>query len=129
MPVLDGVETTQQLSEQHPDVAIVILTTFVEEADLIEKARPQVLLGGVRRHDDDVTLTGHGACPLEGGPGAFGHRRPLGAGTHPVFRWSVGEQAGPREPSAGERPHRSPQRGPEPGPEGAVPIMSRGSDE
>lgn len=35
MPVLDGTETARLLTEQHPDVAIVILTTYADDASVI----------------------------------------------------------------------------------------------
>jgi DNA-binding NarL/FixJ family response regulator len=39
MPVLDGVETTRRLVAEHPDVAIVILTTYLEDADVLNAIR------------------------------------------------------------------------------------------
>ncbi|WP_194908783.1 response regulator transcription factor [Catenulispora rubra] len=39
MPVLDGVETTRRLVAEHPDVAIVILTTYLEDADVLDAIR------------------------------------------------------------------------------------------
>lgn len=35
MPVLDGIETTRRLTEQHPDVAVVILTTYVDDSSVL----------------------------------------------------------------------------------------------
>ena len=35
MPVLDGVETTRRLTEQHPDVAVVVLTTYVDDSSVL----------------------------------------------------------------------------------------------
>jgi DNA-binding NarL/FixJ family response regulator len=35
MPVLDGIETTRRLSAEHPDVAVVILTTFADDTSII----------------------------------------------------------------------------------------------
>jgi DNA-binding NarL/FixJ family response regulator len=36
MPVLDGIETTRQLSEHYPDVAVVILTTYADDASILD---------------------------------------------------------------------------------------------
>jgi DNA-binding NarL/FixJ family response regulator len=36
MPVLDGIETTRQLSEQHPGVAVVVLTTYADDASIVD---------------------------------------------------------------------------------------------
>jgi DNA-binding NarL/FixJ family response regulator len=35
MPVLDGIETTRRLTEEHPDVAVVILTTFADDSSIL----------------------------------------------------------------------------------------------
>jgi DNA-binding NarL/FixJ family response regulator len=35
MPVLDGIETTRRLTDQHPDVAVVILTTFADDSSVL----------------------------------------------------------------------------------------------
>jgi DNA-binding NarL/FixJ family response regulator len=35
MPVLDGIEATRRLTEQHPDVAVVVLTTYVDDASVL----------------------------------------------------------------------------------------------
>jgi len=35
MPVLDGIETSRLLTEQHPDVAVVILTTFADDSSIL----------------------------------------------------------------------------------------------
>jgi DNA-binding NarL/FixJ family response regulator len=35
MPVLDGIETTRRLTERHPDVAIVILTTYDDDTSIL----------------------------------------------------------------------------------------------
>ncbi|HXW81745.1 MAG TPA: response regulator transcription factor [Acidimicrobiales bacterium] len=35
MPVLDGIETTRQLTEQYPGVAIVVLTTYADDTSVI----------------------------------------------------------------------------------------------
>jgi len=35
MPVLDGIEATRRLTEQHPDVAVVVLTTFADDSSIL----------------------------------------------------------------------------------------------
>jgi DNA-binding NarL/FixJ family response regulator len=35
MPVLDGIEATRQLTENHPDVAIVVLTTYDDDSSVL----------------------------------------------------------------------------------------------
>ena len=39
MPVLDGIETTRRLSAEHPDVAIVVLTTYADDSSVLEALR------------------------------------------------------------------------------------------
>lgn len=39
MPVLDGVQTTARLSVEHPEVAIVILTTYADDASVLAALR------------------------------------------------------------------------------------------
>ena len=39
MPVLDGVETTRRLTERHPDVAIVVLTTYDDDSSVLAALR------------------------------------------------------------------------------------------
>jgi DNA-binding NarL/FixJ family response regulator len=39
MPVLDGIETARQLTEQHPEVAIVVLTTYADDASVLAALR------------------------------------------------------------------------------------------
>ncbi len=39
MPVLDGIETARRLSAEHPEVAIVVLTTYDDDASIIAALR------------------------------------------------------------------------------------------
>ena len=39
MPVLDGIETTRRLVADHPDVAIVVLTTYADDSSVLEALR------------------------------------------------------------------------------------------
>ncbi|MEU3461890.1 response regulator transcription factor [Streptomyces sp. NPDC006733] len=35
MPVMDGIEATRRLSEEHPQVAVVVLTTFADDTSIL----------------------------------------------------------------------------------------------
>ncbi|MGX1029850.1 DNA-binding NarL/FixJ family response regulator [Streptomyces ambofaciens] len=35
MPVMDGIETTRRLTEEHPEVAVVVLTTFADDESIL----------------------------------------------------------------------------------------------
>ncbi|MFJ9079427.1 response regulator [Streptomyces sp. NPDC102278] len=35
MPVMDGIETTRRLSEKHPQIAVVVLTTFADDDSIL----------------------------------------------------------------------------------------------
>jgi DNA-binding NarL/FixJ family response regulator len=35
MPVMDGIETTRRLGEEYPEVAVVVLTTFADDASIL----------------------------------------------------------------------------------------------
>jgi DNA-binding NarL/FixJ family response regulator len=35
MPVLDGIETTRRLTKEHPEVAVVILTTYADDSSIL----------------------------------------------------------------------------------------------
>ena len=39
MPVLDGIGTTRRLVAEHPDVAIVVLTTYVDDTSVLDALR------------------------------------------------------------------------------------------
>jgi DNA-binding NarL/FixJ family response regulator len=39
MPVMDGIATTQQLRSQFPDIRVLILTTFDDDADVVQAMR------------------------------------------------------------------------------------------
>jgi DNA-binding NarL/FixJ family response regulator len=39
MPVMDGIETTRRLTAEHPDVAIVVLTTYADDRSVLETLR------------------------------------------------------------------------------------------
>lgn len=39
MPVLDGIEATRRLTSEHPDIAVVVLTTYVDDASVLDALR------------------------------------------------------------------------------------------
>jgi DNA-binding NarL/FixJ family response regulator len=39
MPVMDGIATTQQIRSQFPDIRVLILTTFDDDADVVQAMR------------------------------------------------------------------------------------------
>jgi DNA-binding NarL/FixJ family response regulator len=39
MPVMDGIETTRHLTADHPNVAIVVLTTYLDDASVLDALR------------------------------------------------------------------------------------------
>ena len=39
MPVLDGIETTRRLRAEHPQVAIVVLTTYLDDSSVLDALR------------------------------------------------------------------------------------------
>jgi DNA-binding NarL/FixJ family response regulator len=39
MPVLDGIQTTRRLAERHPDVAVVVLTTYDDDSSVLAALR------------------------------------------------------------------------------------------
>ncbi|MCH0562979.1 MULTISPECIES: response regulator transcription factor [unclassified Streptomyces] len=39
MPVLDGTETTRRLTAEHPEVAVVVLTTYADDTSVLETLR------------------------------------------------------------------------------------------
>lgn len=63
MPVLDGVETTRRLVASHPEVAIVVLTTYVDDVSVLDTlragARAYLTKDSDRRH---IARTLHSAA-------------------------------------------------------------------
>ena len=39
MPVLDGIEATRRLTAEHPEVAIVVLTTYADDSSVLAALR------------------------------------------------------------------------------------------
>jgi DNA-binding NarL/FixJ family response regulator len=61
MPVLDGTETTRRLAERHPDVAVVVLTTYADDESVLAALRAgarSYLTKDARRADIAQALRG-----------------------------------------------------------------------
>ena len=72
MPVLDGIETTRELTAEHPAVAIVVLTTYVDDTSVLEALR-----AGARSYltkDADRTEIAHALRAAAGGLAVFDPR-------------------------------------------------------
>jgi DNA-binding NarL/FixJ family response regulator len=104
MPVLDGIAATRRLVAEHPAVAIVVLTTYVDDTSVLEALRAgarsyltkdadrtdiaralRAAVGGLtvfdpRVHDALLAATSPGAAPPGGAPAAAG---PAPAGRPP----------------------------------------------
>jgi DNA-binding NarL/FixJ family response regulator len=96
MPVLDGIGTTRRLVAEHPGVAIVVLTTYVDDTSVLEALRAgarsyltkdadrtdiaqalQAAVGGLtvfdpRVHATLLAATSHAAAPPGGTSGQSG---------------------------------------------------------
>jgi len=67
MPVLDGIETTRRLTSEHPDVAVVVLTTYLDDTSVLDALR-----AGARSYltkDADRTEIAHALRAAAGGLG------------------------------------------------------------
>jgi len=65
MPVLDGIETTRRLTAEHPEVAVVVLTTYLEDTTVLDALR-----AGARSYltkDADRTEIAHALRAAAGG--------------------------------------------------------------
>ena len=102
MPVLDGIGATRRLVAEHPGVAIVVLTTYVDDTSVLEALRAgarsyltkdadrtdiaralRVAVGGLtvfdpRVHATLLAATSPGAASPGGTPALPGRRRPGG---------------------------------------------------
>ena len=43
MPILDGIETTRRITAEHPDVAVVVLSTYADDTSILEAMRAGAL--------------------------------------------------------------------------------------
>ena len=72
MPVLDGIETTRRLAAEHPEVAVVVLTTYLDDTSVLEALR-----AGARSYltkDADRTEIAHALRAAAGGLAVFDPR-------------------------------------------------------
>lgn len=72
MPVLDGIETTRRLTAEHPEVAIVVLTTYLDDTSVLDALR-----AGARSYltkDADRTEIAHALRAAAGGLAVFDPR-------------------------------------------------------
>lgn len=72
MPVLDGIEATRRLTAEHPEVAIVVLTTYVDDTSVLE-----ALHAGARSYltkDADHTEIAHALRAAAEGLTVFDNR-------------------------------------------------------
>ena len=101
MPVLDGIETTRRLTSEHPDVAVVVLTTYLDDTSVLDALR-----AGARSYltkDADRTEIAHALRAAAGGLAVFDPRAhaALMAATAPPPAASsdAGNRPGPGQPS------------------------------
>lgn len=103
MPVLDGIEATRRLTVEHPDVAIVVLTTYVDDRSVLD-----ALNAGARSYltkDADHTEIAHALRAAADGLTVFDNRVQatlLGAATRTRPPSAAAPDAAPR--AAGEPP-------------------------
>jgi DNA-binding NarL/FixJ family response regulator len=72
MPVLDGIQTTRRLTAEHPEVAIVVLTTYADDNSVLE-----ALNAGARSYltkDADHTEIAHALRAAAEGLNVFDNR-------------------------------------------------------
>jgi DNA-binding NarL/FixJ family response regulator len=106
MPVLDGVATTKRLAAEHPDVAVVVLTTYADDQSVLD-----AMHAGARSYltkDADRTHIAQALHAAAGGLTVFDPR------AHAALL-AAAASGGPV--SAGP----APEPGPAPGPDGLTP--------
>ena len=97
MPVLDGIGATRRLTAEHPDVAIVVLTTYADDGSVLDALR-----AGARSYltkDADRTDIAQRAARGRRRPDGL---RPAGAG-HAAAPRPRAAPAGPRTGRGGGR--------------------------
>jgi DNA-binding NarL/FixJ family response regulator len=108
MPVLDGIETTRRLTAEHPQVAIVVLTTYLDDASVLEALR-----AGARSYltkDADRKDIAHALRAASDGLSVFDprvHAALLSAAARPAPAAAGAEHGGP---AAAELPDGLTQR-------------------
>ena len=104
MPVLDGVATAKRLAAEHPDVAVVVLTTFADDQSVLE-----AMQAGARSYltkDADRTHIAQALHAAAGGLTVFDPRAhaALLAAAAPGGAFSAGPAAAEPSPAAATGP-------------------------
>jgi DNA-binding NarL/FixJ family response regulator len=101
MPVLDGIETTRRLTAEHPEVAIIVLTTYLDDTSVLEALR-----AGARSYltkDADRTEIAHALRAAAGGLAVFdprAHATLMAAAAPPPSPGTARSIVDPGQPSA-----------------------------
>jgi DNA-binding NarL/FixJ family response regulator len=109
MPVLDGIGATRRLVAEHPGVAIVVLTTYVDDSSVLEALR-----AGARSYltkDADRTDIARALHAAAGGLTVFDprvHATLLAAASTPPASGAAASGTAAQSPAAGGRPGRTP---------------------
>jgi DNA-binding NarL/FixJ family response regulator len=109
MPVLDGIGATRRLVAEHPGVAIVVLTTYVDDSSVLEALR-----AGARSYltkDADRTDIARALHAAAGGLTVFDprvHATLLAAASKPPASGAAASGTAAESPAAGGRPGRTP---------------------
>jgi DNA-binding NarL/FixJ family response regulator len=109
MPVLDGIGATRRLVAEHPGVAIVVLTTYVDDSSVLEALR-----AGARSYltkDADRTDIARALHAAAGGLTVFDprvHAALLAAASTPPASGAAASGTAAESPEAGGRPGRTP---------------------
>ena len=100
MPVLDGIETTRRLTAEHPKVAIVVLTTYLDDTSVLEALR-----AGARSYltkDADRKDIAHALRAAADGLAVFDprvHAALMNAASSQSAATAAGSGAGPGSPA------------------------------
>ena len=108
MPVLDGVATAKRLAAEHPDVAVVVLTTFADDQSVLEAMQAGARSYLTKDADRDAHRPGRCTRPRAGLPCSIpAPHAALLAAAAPGGAFSAGQG---RRPLSHHRPPRPPLR-------------------
>jgi DNA-binding NarL/FixJ family response regulator len=102
MPVLDGTETTRRLAERHPEVAVVVLTTYDDDESVLAALR-----AGARSY---LTKDADRADIAQALRGAVSGLAVLDPGVQATLLAAAGPGVGRRIPARGDLPDGLTQR-------------------
>jgi DNA-binding NarL/FixJ family response regulator len=102
MPVLDGIETTRRLTEEHPEVAVVILTTYADDTSILA-----ALQAGARSY---LTKDADRADIAQALRGAATGLSVLDPAVHATLLAAAARSAGPARPAERKLPDGLTQR-------------------